>query len=75
MWRLPLHHDYVEMMKGRYAQLTNRSWRREAFPVTAAEFLGLKTLPPRGSAGGAAKGHYRYAIPTASTTVPRAAPP
>jgi leucyl aminopeptidase len=39
VWRLPLHGDYVEMIKGRYAELTNRSWRREAFPVTAAEFL------------------------------------
>jgi len=39
VWRLPLHQDYAEMIKGRYAELTNRSWRREAFPVTAAEFL------------------------------------
>jgi leucyl aminopeptidase len=39
VWRLPLHQEFAEMMKGRYATLTNRSWRREAFPVTAAEFL------------------------------------
>ena len=39
VWRLPLHQQFADMMKGRYAQLTNRSWRREAFPVTAAEFL------------------------------------
>jgi leucyl aminopeptidase len=39
VWRMPLHEDYAEMIKGRYAELTNRSWRREAFPVTAAEFL------------------------------------
>jgi leucyl aminopeptidase len=38
-WRLPLHEDYAEMVKGRYAQLTNRSERREAMPLTAAEFL------------------------------------
>lgn len=39
VWRLPLHQEFAEMIKGRYAELTNRSWRREAFPVTAAEFL------------------------------------
>jgi leucyl aminopeptidase len=39
VWRMPLHADYGRMIKGRYAQLTNRSWRREAFPLTAAEFL------------------------------------
>ena len=27
------------MVKGRYAQLTNRTERREAMPITAAEFL------------------------------------
>lgn len=39
VWRMPLHPRYAEMIAGRYAQLTNRSWRREAFPLTAAEFL------------------------------------
>jgi leucyl aminopeptidase len=39
VWRLPLHEQYAEMVKGRYAQLTNRSERAEAFPVTAGEFL------------------------------------
>jgi len=39
VWRMPLHEDYAEMVKGRYAQLTNRTERREAMPVTAAEFL------------------------------------
>jgi leucyl aminopeptidase len=39
VWRLPLHEDYAEMIKGRYAQLTNRTERREAMPITAAEFL------------------------------------
>ena len=38
-WRLPLHEDFAEMVKGRYAQLTNRTERREAMPITAAEFL------------------------------------
>ena len=27
------------MIRGRYAQLTNRAERREALPITAAEFL------------------------------------
>ncbi len=39
VWRMPLHPEYAEMVKGRYAQLTNHTVRREAFPVTAAEFL------------------------------------
>jgi leucyl aminopeptidase len=39
VWRLPLHPAYAELVKGRYAQLTNRSERREAQAITAAEFL------------------------------------
>jgi leucyl aminopeptidase len=39
VWRLPLHPDYADMVKGRYAQLTNRPERREALAITAAEFL------------------------------------
>jgi leucyl aminopeptidase len=39
VWRLPLHPDYAEMIKGRYAQITNRTERREASAITAAEFL------------------------------------
>jgi leucyl aminopeptidase len=39
VWRMPLHATYAEMVEGRYAQLTNRTERREAMPVTGAEFL------------------------------------
>jgi leucyl aminopeptidase len=39
VWRLPLHPAYAEMVKGRYAQLTNRTQRREASAITGAEFL------------------------------------
>jgi leucyl aminopeptidase len=39
LWRMPLHDEYAEMVKGQYAQLTNRTLRRVAMPVTAAEFL------------------------------------
>jgi leucyl aminopeptidase len=39
VWRLPLHPDYAEMVKGRYAQITNSTERREASAITAAEFL------------------------------------
>ncbi len=39
LWRLPLHPAYAEMVAGRYAQLTNRTERREAAAITAAEFL------------------------------------
>ena len=39
VWRLPLHERYAEMVKGRYAELTNLSERREAMAITAAELL------------------------------------
>jgi leucyl aminopeptidase len=39
VWRMPLHEDYAGMVKGRYAELTNRPERREATALTAAEFL------------------------------------
>jgi leucyl aminopeptidase len=39
LWRLPLHEDYARMVEGRYAQLTNRTERREASAITGAEFL------------------------------------
>ena len=39
VWRLPLHPYYADMVKGRYAQLTNRPLRREATAITAAELL------------------------------------
>jgi len=39
VWRLPLHERYAEMIKGRYAQLTNITERREATAITAAQLL------------------------------------
>jgi leucyl aminopeptidase len=39
VWRMPLHPDYAELVKGRYAQLTNRPERQEAQAITAAELL------------------------------------
>ncbi len=39
VWRLPLHPEYAEMVKGRFAQITNRTERREASAITGAEFL------------------------------------
>jgi leucyl aminopeptidase len=39
VWRLPLHPEYARMVEGRDAQLTNRSKRREAMAITAAELL------------------------------------
>ncbi len=38
-WRLPLHHDYAEMIKGRYGQIINSTTKREATALTAGEFL------------------------------------
>ncbi len=39
VWRLPLHQEYAEMIKGRYAQIINTTTKREATAITAAEFL------------------------------------
>ncbi len=39
VWRLPLHHEYAEMIKGRYAQIVNTTAKREATALTAGEFL------------------------------------
>ncbi len=39
VWRMPLHPEYAEMIRGRYARLSNRTERREASAITAAEFL------------------------------------
>ena len=39
VWQLPLDPAYAQMIKGRYAQLTNRAERREAQAITAAELL------------------------------------
>ncbi len=38
-WRMPLHPEYAAMIEGRYAQITNRTRRRVAMPITAAELL------------------------------------
>jgi len=38
-WRLPLHAEYLELTKGRYADLTNASETRKAMSSYAAEFL------------------------------------
>jgi leucyl aminopeptidase len=39
VWRMPLHADYADMIKGRYAQIINSTVKREATALTAAEFL------------------------------------
>ena len=38
-WRLPLHPEFFELTKGRYADLTNASEQRKAMSSYAAEFL------------------------------------
>jgi leucyl aminopeptidase len=38
-WRLPLHDEYSEMIKGQYADITNLTEARKASSITAAEFL------------------------------------
>jgi len=39
VWRLPLHPEYAELIKGRYADIANAVENRKAGSVTAAEFL------------------------------------
>jgi leucyl aminopeptidase len=39
VWRLPLHPEYKEMMKGTVADLSNLASKREAGTITAASFL------------------------------------
>jgi len=39
VWRMPLHHEYADMIKGRYAQIVNSTTKREATALTAGEFL------------------------------------
>jgi leucyl aminopeptidase len=39
VWRLPLHPEYAEMIKGRYGQIVNSTTKREATALTAGEFL------------------------------------
>jgi leucyl aminopeptidase len=39
VWRLPLHEDYAEMVKGRFAQLTNLPPRTGASSIVGAELL------------------------------------
>jgi len=38
-WRLPLHPEYVELIKGAYADIANAVENRKAGSITAAEFL------------------------------------
>ena len=39
LWRLPLHPEYAELIKGKYADIVNAVENRKAGSVTAAEFL------------------------------------
>ena len=41
--RLPLHPEYAEAIKGRYAQITNAPEARKAMSIVAAEFLNRFT--------------------------------
>lgn len=38
-WRLPLHAEYAEAIKGRYADIVNSTENRKAASITAGEFL------------------------------------
>ncbi|WP_158276842.1 MULTISPECIES: leucyl aminopeptidase [Solirubrobacterales] len=38
-WRLPLHQEYADLIKGQYADIVNAVENRKAGSITAAEFL------------------------------------
>ena len=38
-WRLPLHDEYDDAIKSRYADIMNAVEDRKAAPITAAQFL------------------------------------
>jgi leucyl aminopeptidase len=39
VWRLPLHHEYEELIKGRYADLDNAPEARKAGTIVGGTFL------------------------------------
>jgi leucyl aminopeptidase len=39
VWRMPLHPEYADMIKGRYGQIVNTTAKRNATALTAGEFL------------------------------------
>ena len=39
VWRLPLHREYADLIKGQYADVVNSPEPRKAMSITAAEFL------------------------------------
>jgi leucyl aminopeptidase len=39
VWRMPLHPEYADMIKGRYGQIVNNTAKRNATALTAGEFL------------------------------------
>jgi leucyl aminopeptidase len=47
MWRMPLHDDYLDLMRSSVADVTNIELPREAGSVTAALFLREFTGPAR----------------------------
>jgi len=39
LWRLPLHEEYADSIKGRWSDITNANEDRKASPIVGAEFL------------------------------------
>ncbi len=39
VWRMPLHEEYADMIKGRTGQIVNSTTKRQATALTAGEFL------------------------------------
>ena len=71
VWRLPLHEEYADLIKGRYADITNAVEGRKAGSITAAEFL--KRFTSRRARGRTSTSPGPATTP-ARRTRPRAAP-
>ena len=57
-WRLPLHPEFAELIKGEYADITNAPEARKAASIAAAEFL--RRFVGRHALG--AHGHRRHRL-------------
>ena len=73
LWRLPLHPEYADLIKGRYGDIVNAVENRRAASVTAAEFLHrfVGDVPP-GLPGRTSTSRASRGTPTRPTR-PRAA--
>ena len=70
VWRLPLHEDYAELIKGRYADVPNAVESRKAGSITAAEFLHRFVGECRGRTSTSPGRRGTCGVPTSVATPP-----